>query len=81
MTTREDVRETAALFSWEVNPQNEHDILLHGENMIDVLYDRDGSVNTAERFHFFSINDLHLIERATGQSKKAQVISWLAELA
>jgi hypothetical protein len=80
MTAREEVRDRARLFGWSVHTDPvAGDTYLYGDRAVIAHYTKDGSVRSAELYTFFSINDMHLKDRAPGKNKKSAVISWLAE--
>lgn len=78
MSAREEIRARADLFGWELSGQIEHDILVKADEMIDVEYRVDGSVNAATRYWFFSIDNLKIRDTTRDVHKKTAVIAWLA---
>lgn len=82
MNAAVEIRQKAELFGWQRHAtQDQHDVLVHGDKMIDVEYRGDGAVLSAERYWFFSIDNLELRDRTGSAGKKGQVIAWLAEAA
>jgi hypothetical protein len=49
--------------------------------MIIVCYRADKSVHSAERYWFFSLDNLQLRDRTPDRHAKETVFSWLAEVA
>lgn len=82
MSAAEEIRQRAELFGWEQRrSQDQHDVLIRGDAVVDVLYRGDGSVHSATLYQFFSIDNLHERERTRDAHKKTTVIAWLAEAA
>ena len=80
MSATEDIRTSAHLFGWDQHTTpDRHDILIKGDEMVDVLYGADGTVLAAELYWFYSVDNLQLRDRVTTRHKKQTVLSWLAE--
>lgn len=79
MTGMTEIREKAELFEWSLSSEYLHDVFLRGDDSIHVRYRRDGSVESADRYRFFSITDLHQTDSTPEKNKRTAVISWLAE--
>jgi hypothetical protein len=82
MSANEEIRQRAEIHGWERRvSQDQHDILLRGDEMIDVLYSADGSLHSAQRYWFYSIDNLKLRDQTPEKHKKQTVFSWLAGVA
>ena len=79
MSTRDTVTAHADLFGWAVTTATHNTAnYVRGDKAILVDYSRDGSINTADLYHFYRLDDLHLMDRAGSRHKKEKVLSWLA---
>lgn len=78
MSTRDEIRESAELFSWVVVDQHQYAIYTRGDQSAHVRYRKDGSVGEAKLYRFFKADDLHLLETAQGKHKRSRILHWLA---
>lgn len=79
MTTADDINHTALQLGWEVHEYpGQATSYLRGDINIQVAYTDAGTVLYASLYHFYRIDDLRLVEEASGRFKKATVVAWLA---
>jgi len=78
MTAADILRDNAAVLGWERHHDRAGDTFLRGENMVTVNYRRDGSVDNAKRYQFFTINNVVFAEEAV-RDKRQKVVGWFAE--
>lgn len=78
MTAADTLRDRAKILGWDTHCDHSGDTFLRGENMVTVGYRRDGTVDNAKRYHFFTINNVVFAEEAV-RDKRQKVVGWFAE--
>jgi hypothetical protein len=78
VTAREEISSKARLFGWGVSTDPVFgDTYLYADRAVIAHYHKDGRLRSGELYTFFSIDDMHLKDRA---EKKTAVIAWLADV-
>lgn len=81
VTTADDLVSKAELLGWTVRPDGSLRgiTLLRGEFFIVVGFTAAGGINNAEKYRFFRVDELQLVERLSGRFKREKLLAWLAE--